>query len=75
MKHKLAALRALQDRKVAQAATAVAALLASGTSMAALPTGVTDALDSALADVGIVGAAVFLIVVAIAVWRYLKRTT
>lgn len=75
MKHKLAALRALKDRKVAQAAAAVAAFVASGSALAEVPAGVTTALSDALVDVGVVGSAVFLIVVAIAVWRYLKRTT
>jgi len=75
MKQKLLALRALSDRKVAQSAAAVAAFVASGGAMAAVPEGVTTALAGALTDVGVVGTAVFLIVVAIAVWRYLKRTT
>lgn len=75
MKQKLARLRALSDRRVAQAAAAAAAFMVANGAHAALPEGVTAALEGALTDVGIVGAAVFLIVIAIAVWKYLKRTT
>lgn len=75
MKQKLARLRALSDRRVAQAAAAAAAFMVANGAHAALPEGVTTALEGALTDVGIVGAAVFLIVIAIAVWKYLKRTT
>jgi len=45
----------------------------SGAAMAAVPAGVTDALAEGLVDVATVAGAAFLIVVAVAVWRHLKK--
>ncbi|NMG72539.1 major capsid protein [Parazoarcus communis] len=73
MKQKLARLRALADRRSAQLAVVSPVALFAGAAHAELPASVTTALGDGLTDVGVVGAAVFLIVIAIAVWKYLKR--
>lgn len=45
----------------------------SGAAMAEVPAAVTTALSDGLADVATVAGAAFLIVVAVAVWRHLKK--
>lgn len=73
MKQKLASLRALAARNVDKVATGAGVMVLSGSAMAAVPTAVTDALTDGLADVATVAGAAFLIVVAVAVWRHLKK--
>lgn len=73
MKQKLAALRGLAARNATKVAGAAGAMVLSGSALAAVPTAVTDALAEGLADVAVVAGAAFLIVVAVAVWRHLKK--
>lgn len=73
MKQKLASLRALAARNAGKFATGAGVMVLSGTAMAAVPVAVTDALTEGLADVATVAGAAFLIVVAVAVWRHLKK--
>lgn len=53
----------------------VGATLAAGSmmAMAAVPTAVTDAIEEAATDVGVIGAAVFLVIVAAAVFKWIRR--
>lgn len=73
MKQKLASLRARAARNAAKVGTAAGVMVLSGSAMAAVPVAVTDALTEGLADVATVAGAAFLIVVAVAVWRHLKK--
>lgn len=73
MKKKLASLRAVAARNAAKVSTAAGVMGLSGSAMAAVPAGVTDALAEGLVDVATVAGAAFLIVVAVAVWRHLKK--
>lgn len=73
MKQKLAFLRALVARNVGKVATGAGVMVLSGSAAAAVPAAVTDALTEGLADVATVAGAAFLIVVAVAVWRHLKK--
>lgn len=73
MKQKLASLRAVAARNAAKVGTAAGVMVLSGSAMAAVPAAVTDALTEGLADVATVAGAAFLIVVAVAVWRHLKK--
>lgn len=73
MKQKLASLRAVAAAAAAKVGTAGGVMVLSGSAMAAVPAGVTDALAEGLVDVATVAGAAFLIVVAVAVWRHLKK--
>lgn len=73
MKQKLASLRARAARIAAKVGTAAGVMVLSGSAMAAVPAGVTDALAEGLVDVATVAGSAFLIVVAVAVWRHLKK--
>lgn len=73
MKEKLPSLRAVAVRNAAKVGTAAGVMVLSGSAMAEVPDGVTDALAAGLVDVGVVAGAAFLMVVAIAVWRHLKK--
>lgn len=73
MKKKLASLRAVAARTAAKVGTVAGVMGLSGSAMAAVPTAVTDALGEGLVDVATVAGAAFLIVVAVAVWRHLKK--
>jgi hypothetical protein len=54
---------------------AVAALsLVGGSAFAAVPTAVTDSLTTASTDVATLGAAVFAVMVGIAIWKWFRRT-
>jgi hypothetical protein len=65
----------MKNRKQAVVAGGVAAGSAISTgASAAVSQNVTDALAAGLTDVGTVGGAAFLMVIAVAVWRYLKRS-
>lgn len=54
---------------------ALAALSAPVVAFAAIPADVTAALTEAKTDVNTIGGAVFIIVIAIAAWRLMKRAT
>jgi uncharacterized MnhB-related membrane protein len=62
-------------RKVAVKYSALAALVAASVSsaMAAVDAGVTTAIETAKTDVATIGAAVFLVIIAIAVYKWFRR--
>lgn len=55
------------------AAIATTGAMISGSAFAAVPAGATDALDTAAADVGTIGWAVFAVIIAAMAFKYMRR--
>jgi hypothetical protein len=72
LKIKVQAMKKNQALKIG-AVAAAGSVVSTGASAAVSET-VTTALATGLTDVGTVGGAAFLMVIAVAVWRYLKRS-
>lgn len=63
----------LHTLKRSLGAAAAVGLLSIQQAYAAVPTGATDALDTAKTDVGVIGWAVFGVIVAAVAFKYMRR--
>jgi hypothetical protein len=65
--------RNLQNLKRSLGVVAAAGVLSIQQAYAAVPAGATDALDTAGADVGTIGWAVFAVIIAAMAFKYMRR--
>lgn len=61
----------MQKLKALFAVSALSAI--AGTASAALPPGVTDAIDTAGADAAVIGGAILVVLIGIAAFKYLRK--
>lgn len=65
--------RNLIKKPAASAAVAAPMVIVAGSAHAAVPASVTDAITTAVTDVGVIGAAVLGVIIAIMAFRWLRK--